>query len=175
MKKLFLGILSIILLSCNSEPSLQKYFIENSESPDFIAIDVGSSLLNTEKMKLTKEDKKALESFKKMNIIAFKKDSLNDEKYTLETNKVRDLLKNETYQQLMKVGSNGNGGAVYFIGEEEHIDEFVVYANGKDNGFVIVRILGDDMDPSQIMNLINLIQKSGIDLEQLKPLKQLMN
>ena len=175
MKKIVLALVSVILFSCNSEPTLQKYFVENSESSDFISIDLGSSLLNTEKMTLTKEDKEALASFKKMNIIAFKKDSLNDEKYNIESQKVKDLLKKDTYQKLMTIGSGSNGGSIYFTGDEDKIDEFVVFANGKDNGFVIVRILGDDMNPGQIMNVVGLIEKSNIDLEQFKPLQALMN
>ena len=36
-----------LLVSCNTEPSLQKYFVEKSENKDFIALDVSSSILNT--------------------------------------------------------------------------------------------------------------------------------
>lgn len=154
---------------------MQKYFVENSESPDFISVDIGSSIINTEKITLTDEDKKALKSFNKMNILAFKKDSLNEEKYQSETKKVKALLKQETYQQLMKMGSGSDGGALYFLSDEENIDEFVLFANKKENGFAVVRILGDNMDPNQILNLINLMQRSDVNLDQFKQLKDVMN
>ncbi|NHN27753.1 DUF4252 domain-containing protein [Flavobacterium jejuense] len=175
MKSYIVIILSFFLFSCSNEPSLQKYFVDNSESPDFIALDLGSSIINTEKMTLSKEDKEVLKSFEKMNIIAFKKDSLNEEKYTLESKKVKEILKSEKYQELMRMGSGNNGGAIYFVGEEEHIDEFVLFATGKENGFAVVRILGNDMNPSQIMSLVSLMQKANLNLEQLKPLKSFMN
>lgn len=175
MKSYIVVVLSLLLFSCSNEPSLQKYFVENSESSDFIAIDLGSSIINTEKMTLSKEDETALKSFEKMNIIAFKKDSLNEEKYEVESKKVKDLLKAEKYQELMKMGSGSASGAIYFVGEEEHIDEFVLFANGKENGFAVVRILGNDMNPSQILNLVGLMQKANLDLEQLKPLQSFMN
>jgi hypothetical protein len=175
MKKYIVLVISVFFLSCNNEPTLQKYFVENSQSADFISVDVGSSIINTEKMTLSEEDKKALKSFEKMNILAFKRDSLNEEKYKTETKKVKDLLKQDTYQQLMKMGSGSDGGALYFVGDENNIDEFVLYANKKENGFAVVRILGDNMDPSQILNLMNVIQRSDIDLEQFKQLKGLMN
>lgn len=174
MKKYIVLIISVFFFSCNNEPSLQKYFVENSEVADFVSVDVGSSIINTEKMTLSEEDKKALNSFKKMNILAFKKDSLNDEKYKTETKKVKELLKQKTYQQLMKMGSGNDGGALYFVGDEEHIDEFVLFANKKENGFAVVRILGDDMDPRQMLNLMNVIQRSDLDLEQFKQLKDVM-
>lgn len=175
MKSYIVVVFSFLLFSCSNEPSLQKYFVDNSESSDFIALDLGSSIINTEKMTLSKEDEAVLKSFEKMNIIAFKKDSLNEEKYNVESKKVKDLLKAEKYQELMRMGSGGKGGAIYFVGEEEHIDEFVLFANGKDTGFAVVRVLGNDMNPGQIMNIVNLMQKANLDLEQLKPLKSFMN
>ncbi len=174
MKKYIVLVICIFFLSCNNEPSLQKYFVENSKSADFISVDVGSSIINTEKMTLSEEDKKALKSFEKMNILAFKKDSLNEEKYKTETKRVKELLKQEAYQQLMKMGSGSDGGALYFVGDETNIDEFVLFANKKENGFAVVRILGDNMDPSQILNLMNVIRRSDVDLEQFKQLKGLM-
>lgn len=175
MKKYSIIIISVFFFSCNNEPSLQKYFVENSELADFISVDVGSSIINTEKMTLSDEDKKALNSFQKMNILAFKKDSLNEKRYQAETKKVKELLKQKTYQQLMKMGSGSDSGALYFVGDEEHIDEFVLFANKKENGFAVVRILGDNMDPSQILNLMKVIQRSDVDLEQFKQLKEVMN
>ncbi|VXC07442.1 conserved hypothetical protein [Flavobacterium sp. 9AF] len=171
MKSYIMILLCFLLLSCNNEPSLQKYFVENSESADFISLDLGSSIINTEKLTLSKEDKEALESFEKMNILAFKKDSLNDEKYKVESKKIKTLLKSNEYQELMRMGSGTKGGAVYFVGEEDSIDEFVLFANEKDTGFAVVRVLGENMNPNNIMNLIGLMKKANLDLEQLKPLQ----
>jgi uncharacterized membrane protein YjjP (DUF1212 family) len=50
----------------------------------------------------------------------------------------------------------------------------VFFANKKENGFAVVRILGKDMNPTNIMTMMQVIQKSNIDLEQLKPLQQLI-
>jgi hypothetical protein len=64
--------LSLILMSCNSEPSLQKYFVEHQEKPGFVVVDVSPSILNLDKTKLTGDQSKALASFDKMNILAIK-------------------------------------------------------------------------------------------------------
>lgn len=174
MKKIVIIILATLAISCNNEPSLQKYFVENSESSNFITLDVTSSIINTEKMTLTQSDKDALKAFEKMNILAFKKDSLNDEAYSIEQKKVKSILKEKTYQELMRMGSGNDGGALYYVGEDDNIDEFVLFANKKENGFAVVRILGDNMNPSQIMKLINLISRSDLNLKELEPLRKMI-
>jgi phage repressor protein C with HTH and peptisase S24 domain len=124
---------------------------------------------------LTSEEKAAIQSFDKMNILAFKSDSTQLEKYNKEISEVKSILKDDSYQQLMKAGSGSDGAAIYFVGnDDEHIEEFVVLAGKKENGFAVVRVLGNDMNPTHIMNMLTLLQKSNVDLEQLKPLQQLM-
>lgn len=174
MKKLIFIILTAIMVSCNNEPSLQKYFVENSESSNFIALDITPSIINTGKLSLTKSDKEALNAFEKMNILAFKKDSLNDVAYVSEKKKVKELLNGKSYQELMRMGSGNDGGALYFVGEDDDIDEFVLFANKKENGFALVRILGDNMNPTQIMKLINLISKSDLNMKEFESLKQMI-
>lgn len=177
MKNLLIILCLIVTLSsCSNKPSLQKYFVENTESKDFIAIDLGSDIINTEKMSLTESDKEALKSFEKINVLAFKKDEKNNEKYNSEILKVKTILKDTiSYNELMKFGSGNDGASIYFVGDDnDHIDEFVLFANKKENGFAVVRILGKDMNPMNIMNVINLMQKSDINLEQLKPLQEIM-
>lgn len=167
-------LLSLLLLSCTSEPTLQKYFVDNSEKKDFIALDVSSSILNMDKTKLTAEQKTALESFDKMNIIAFKLDKKNEALYETESQKVTQILKGKTYQELMKIGSGKDGASISYVGDENDIDEFVLFAKKKDNGFAVVRILGNDMNPNNIMNMISILKSSNIDMEQLKPLQGLI-
>lgn len=168
-------ILAIFTGSCETKPTLQKYYVKNTESADFISVDLAPSVINTNKIKLTNEDKAALESFEKMNILAFKADATNSSKYDKEIKEVKAILKDESYQQLMKAGSGNDGAAIYFVGiDDEHIEEFVVFAGKKENGFAVVRVLGNDMNPTNIMNMMHLLQKSNLDLEQLKPLQQLM-
>jgi hypothetical protein len=164
----------LFLVGCNSEPSLQKYFVENSENKDFIAVDVSPGILNVDASKLTADQAKALHSFDKMNILAFKRNDKNQAQFEAERSKVNAILKDEKYQQLMKFGSGKDGASVSFVGDDEHINEFVLYANKKENGFAVVRVLGKDMNPTSIMNMISILKESNLDLEQLKPLQEMM-
>lgn len=174
MKKYIVLISAIFIASCSSKPSLQKYFVDNSESSDFVVLDLGSSIINTEKISLTSDEKKALESFEKLNVLVFKKDSLNDDKFETENAKVKSILKDKEYQELIKFGGKGKDAAVYFVGKEDDIDEFVLFASGKENGFAVVRVLGDDMSPTNILNIIEVMRKSKLDLEALKPLQDVL-
>lgn len=168
---LFVGFL---LASCDSKPSLQHYFVENSEKKDFIALDISPNILNVDKSKLNAAQTKALASFDRMNVLAFKRDAKNAAQFETERNKVSTILKDQKYQQLIKVGSGKDGASISFVGEDDHIEEFVVYANRAENGFAVVRVLGKDMNPTDIMNMISLLKDSNIDLEQLKPLQEIM-
>lgn len=171
MKKVLVILVGLLVISCSNKPTLQKYFVENSESSDFIAVDLASSIINTDSINLTDSEKEALNSFDKLNILAFQKDSLSDVKYKSEKEKVKTILKSEEYEQLMRFGSSKNGGAVYLVGEDDSIDEFVLFATGDDQGFVVARVLGNNMNPSNIINLMDVLRKSDLDLEQLKPLQ----
>ena len=169
------GILvSLLLLSCNSEPTLQKYFVENSSKKGFVELDLSSSLINKDKVKLTPEQKTALESFSKMNVLAFKLDETNKAQYDIESQKVSAILKNKEYQELIKVGSGKDAATISFVGDENHINEFILFGKKEKNGFAVVRILGNDMNPNNIMNIISLLKSSNIDMEQLKPLQGLI-
>ena len=99
MKAFIITIISFLAISCSNKPTLQKYFGENTENKDFIAIDVSPSILKMDKASLSDSETKALDAFDKMNIIAFKKDTLNEVKYKDEVAKVKAILKDEEYQQ----------------------------------------------------------------------------
>jgi hypothetical protein len=74
----------------------------------------------------------------------------------------------------MKFGRGQDGASVSFVGDEKHIDEFILFANSKENGFAVVRVLGKDMDPTGVFTLIKLLQKSHIDAGQLQPLQEML-
>lgn len=167
-------LLTIMLVSCNSKPSLQNYFVEHTEDKNFIALDLSPIILNIDKVKLTPEENSALKSFEKMNILAFKRNNQNNALFEAERAKVNTILKDEKYQQLMKFGSGKEGIAVSFVGDDEHIQEFVLFANKKEDGFAVIRILGKDMNPTGIMTMMEVLKKGEINMEQLKPIQELL-
>lgn len=163
----------LLLTSCKSDPSLQKYFVENSENKDFVSMDIAPSILNLDKTKLSLSQTEALKSFDKMNVLAFKITDKNKAQFEIERAKVTAILKDEKYQQLMKFGSGKEGASVSFVGTDDKIEEFVLFGNQKTTGFAVVRILGKDMNPTSILEMISAMKESKLDMEQLKPLAAL--
>ncbi len=176
MKNLMLAfaIFNLLLAGCNNNKSLEKYFVNNTNNPNFIQVDVAPSILNLNTTQLTEEQKTALQSFNKMNVLAFKINDKNKAQFGQERTKVNEILKNEKYHQLMKFGSGKEVASISFVGEDEHISEFIIFGNKADKGFAIVRILGQDMNPSSIMTIVSAMQNSKMDIEQLIPIIEIM-
>lgn len=174
MKKLFiLPLLILALIGCNSEPSLQKYMAKNSENSNFLAVDLGADILKINKDELSKDEKEALNSFKKLNILAFRKNDDNEVLYRKEKEEVQSILKgNSTYEQLMSFGSGVQGASIYAVGNTDKISEFVIFGNQNEAGFAIVRIIGKNMSPNHIMNFMSVLEKSNFDKEQLKSFEE---
>jgi len=137
-------------------------------------MDVSPSILNVDETKLSVEQNNALHSFDKMNILAFKLNEKNKDQFDVERAKIDVILKDPKYQQLMKFGSGKQSASISYVGSDEHIEEFVLFANRKETGFAVVRVLGKDMNPTNIMTMLSVLKESKVDLEQLKPLQELI-
>ena len=51
----------------------------------------------------------------------------------------------------------------------------VFSGNKKELGFTVIRVLGNDMKPENAMEFLSILQKSNIDMEQLKPILNFVN
>lgn len=151
---------AVLLASCASQQSLQEYYVDNSENPNFLSIDVPASILKMDEANLTATQKEAIESLRKFNLLAFKKNADNAAEYEIEKKKVREILKGDQFVELMKINSKYGKGVIKYLGDEDAIDEVIIYGDSKDRGFALVRVLGKDMNPAHIVQLLQAIQKS---------------
>jgi len=162
-----LAVLAVMMFSCNSNQSLQEYYVDNQGDKEFVAVDVPTSLFaNTEA--LNDDQKRTLETVKKVNVIAIPKKPENQEKINIEKDNISKILKDEKYQLLMKFGGSSTKLEVYFTGNEEAVDEIIVYGYNDEKGMGIARVLGDNMNPSDILNLVSSMQKGDINMSGLK-------
>ena len=150
----------LLIGACSSNQSLQEYYVDSSENPNFISLDVPTSILNLEETDLSNTQRAALESLKKLNILAFKKTTNNVAEYKVERAKVNSILKNDEFVELMKLNSQYGKGVIKYLGDEDAIDEVIIYGNSDDKGFALIRVLGDNMNPAHIVQLLQAIQKS---------------
>lgn len=163
-----LSLMGVLLLnSCSSRQSLQQYYVDSSENPNFIAVDVPASILKMEKANLTATQKEAVKAIRKFNMLAFRKTSDNEAEYKVEKGKVAEILKDGMFVELMKINSRHGKGIIKYLGDEGAIDEVIIYGDSRDIGFVLVRVLGKDMNPAHIVQLVQAIQKSEYDAEGL--------
>lgn len=160
--------------SCSSTQSLQEYYVDNSENPNFISLDLPTSILNLENADLTDTQRKALQSLRKLNLLAFKKTTANAEEYKVEKAKVNAILKNDDFRELMKLNSQYGKGVIKYLGEEDAIDEVIIYGSSDDKGFALIRVLGEDMNPAYIVQLMKAIQKSDYKGEGLGEIGQFL-
>ncbi|MFP9113774.1 DUF4252 domain-containing protein [Flavobacterium sp. RHBU_3] len=163
-----------LLTSCSGEPTVQKYFVEKSESPDFIAVDLSPSFIKTDSLNISEDQKKAINSVKSINVLVFNPKQKNAGEFNTETTKVKGILKTDHYDELIKINHDGFGASINTKGEGEHIEEFVLYAQSPETGFGVVRVTGNDMTPSNVMTIAEVLQKANLDTKQLEPLKQLL-
>ena len=164
-----LSLLGVLLFaSCSGEQSLQKYFVDHQQDNDFIAVDIPSSLLDKENVELNAEEKEALESIKKVNFLALPLNEENKARFEKESVTINKILSSDKYETLMKFGSNGTNAVLKYQGEEDNIDEVIVFATDKKRGLALVRVLGDDMRPEKMAKLMKSVEKGRIDLEAFK-------
>lgn len=173
ISKLILVVCGLLYISCSNEQSLQKYFIDHQGDKDFVAVDLATSLLDarTRKVNLSDEEREALESIKKVNFLALQiKEDKSETKtrFEEEKTKINSILDAEKYETLMRFGSNGTKAVLKFEGEEDNIDEMIVFASNKERGLALVRVLGDDMKPANIAKLMNAIDKGDVDIGAIK-------
>jgi hypothetical protein len=150
----------LVLAACSSNQSLQEYYVDNSENPNFISLDVPTSILNLEKADLSDIQREALQSLRKLNVLAFKKTTENAAEFKVEKAKVNSILKDDEFVELMKLNSKYGKGVIKYLGDEDAIDEVIIYGSSDDKGFALIRVLGDDMNPAHILQLMQAIQKS---------------
>ena len=155
--------------SCNQGPTLQTYYVDNELKPGFTSFDVPSSIVNVEKVDMTEVQKEAYNSVDKLNVLTFMKEDTEAEDYKLELEKVQTILKDPKYEELIRGGNSVDGKfTVKFLGDIDNIEELIIFGNATNKGFIIARILGDDMNASKLMSLSSVLKNANIEEDQLK-------
>ena len=155
--------LALTVLSCDTDPTLQTYYVDNQETPNFLSVDIPPSIVGLDEANLTEGQLKAYKSIKRLNFLGYKLDEKNMEAYNAELAKVKTILSDEKYEDLMEVNDRAGRFVGKSVGDGDTIDEFVLFVSRNDTGFGIIRILGDDMDPAQIVTLVDAMKNTNFD------------
>ena len=154
-----LAILVVTFMSCNQGPTLQTYYVDNELKPGFTSLDIPTSFVDIDQTTLTDEQKEAYESVDKLNMLAFVLDENNKDQFDVELAKVKTILKDPKYQELIRGGNSTDGKfVVKYLGEIEEIEELIIFGSANEKGFALVRVLGNDMNANKIMTLTSALE-----------------
>ena len=95
MRSFVLGLgvfISFFLFGCHSQPSLQTYFVDHQESPNFISMDVPISFLGAKDIKMTDRQRQAINSIDKLNMLGYSLKSGDKDSYNKEVNEIKSIL-----------------------------------------------------------------------------------
>ena len=154
------------LASCSDGQSLQEYYVANQENSEFILVDVPTSLISDDTKVLDDEQKKVLKTIRKINIMAYPLKDSTTAAFEGEKTKLMNILASDDYEELMKASSDMGNMRLYFKGEEEAIDEVIFFGSEDSRGFVLARLLGDDMNINDMMKLAQTMEAGDIDVSQ---------
>lgn len=158
-----LFITALVLISCNDK-SLQKYLVQKQDDPKFMKVDIPTSLLEGENSNLTAEEKEILSSIKKINVVAYPIKDANLTEFEVEKQELESILAQEQYKDLTRINSNDWSATLKYTGDDDTIDEVIVFASDNTKGFAVFRLLGENMRPEQMLQLMKTIEKGGVDL-----------
>ncbi len=163
------GVLCMFLImSCDNEYTLQKYFVDHQNDTDFVSVDVPSSLLNKDGMNLNAEEQEALNSIHKVNLLILPFKEEKKDKFEKERTDIAKILSTETYETLIRFGSNDTKIAVKSIAKDENVNEIIVFVTDFTKGLGVVRILGDNMRSEKIVKLVRSAEEGRLDFGAFK-------
>ncbi len=151
-------VLAFLVMACNKEQTLQEYLVESKENNEYMSFDMPASIIQLSETNINEEDKAVLATIKKMNFLAFPISETNKEMYAAEKQKVKDILKQDSFTELMTMRGKEGQVMVSFVGSDDAIDEVVIFGASDEKGFAIARVLGDNMNPADILKIAQHMQ-----------------
>ena len=160
-------VLAVIVTSC-SKPSLQKYLVDSQEKAGFITLDLPSSLLQLKSDDVSEDVKATLKSIKKINLVGLPIKGYEAD-YEKEKSEIKSVLEGSDYKSLMRMTHSGMQMKLYYTGSEDAIDEVIAFGYSDKIGVGIARILGDNMNPTQIIKMMQNVKfdTDGVNLKGL--------
>lgn len=163
------------MVACGG-PSLEKYYVNNQEKDNFIVVNVPANLFLENNAGLSTEEKATLQKVEKANVLVFLIKEGNEAVFKKEKATLENILKNEKYKLLMKFGSPERQFRLMYLGDADAIDEMIVYGSSSDMGFGVARILGDNMDPGKMIELMKSMQnKDNLNIGGIKALSSIFS
>ena len=176
MKRFTLLVLAtvIFVMSCQPAMTLQRYFIESQENTDFTFIEIPASLLGASLEDLTPEQTATFSSLRKVSVLMYR-DTDNKEFIANQQTLINSFLKSDGFEALVSVRMKGEAQASILIrGAVDQIDEAVFFGFAEGEGFVLARILGEQMNPAAFLQLADSLEESDFQFLSDSVLKDIL-
>lgn len=160
MSKIWFYAALFLFLGCTTTPSIQQYYVSKSEDPNFLVLDIPTSILGIDSNSLTQEEQEALSSFQKLNVLIFRKTATNAEKLPNELATIRTIIDGKNFDPLLVMNDRRYNGKLVLDGTVDHPDEIVFFGSA-DEGFLLARLIGRNMQVEKAMLLANVIQRGN--------------
>lgn len=156
------------LTSCDSDPTLQSYIVDSADKEGFISTSIPKTILGIDESKLSEDSQKAYNSINKVSMLMYPKTDSNDASFETEKEQLASILKNDKYTALMTHNQDGMTAKFMYQGDKDSIDEIIIFSTMDKAGMGVARVLGDDMNLSDIMKMLKELEKMDIDPAGLK-------
>ncbi len=164
MKTLITICVSLLVLNSCQTNSLQTYMVDHKDDENFISLDFSLKTFIDNFEELSEDQQSLFEDVKKVNLLAFKKDNTREEYYNEKRTLLTEILSEEfNDSQLMSVNDKGRQMQMYADDLENKVIEIVIYGNDTDKGFIVLRLLGDDLNPANFYKMMKLSDEMNFD------------
>lgn len=169
-KIVLVTVILLLTFSCSNDTSLQQYYVDSENKSDILMVDIPASLLVV-KEDMPTDARQALESVDKLNLLAFKLNKNNNTAFNEEKVKVKKILSNSSYRNLLTINDRGVKIEVKYLGDDDSMNEVIVYASDNSKGFALGRLLGDNMKPENMLSLLESVKNMDSDSEIFKTIE----
>lgn len=160
---LLIAAMALALTSCNSEPSLQQYYVDSQEKDNFVTTTIPKSILGLDVSNMSESSQEAYNSINKVNVLYYPMNDSDMVTFEKENAMLKKIISSDDYKTLMKHKQDGMNMQVVYEGDPKDIDEIIVYGMADEMGLGVARILGDDMNLGGIMKMMEELKDVDID------------
>jgi hypothetical protein len=170
---LFLAVVTMVM-SCQSSMTLQRYFLESQENTDFTLIEIPASLLVASLEDLTPEQMATFSSLRKVSVLMYR-NAAEKTFIASQQSLINNFLKSDGFEALVSARMKGEAQASILIrGAVDQIDEAVFFGFAEGEGFVLARILGEQMNPAAFIQLADSLEESDFQFLSDSVLKDIL-
>jgi hypothetical protein len=131
--------------------------VDHKSDDNFISVDFSLRTFIDNFDDLPQEKKELFEDINKVNFLAFRKNESNSTSYADKKEQLLAILSKEFEgNQLMSVNAEEGLIKMYADDVEDTAEEIIIFASSDDKGFMVFRLLGDDLNPSNFYKMMSM-------------------